>query len=249
VTSPAPQTPRRAVQARTAGVEIGWRTGVGQASARRAAWATSSRRPALPVLPTRLATCVSTVLGDMQSFSAITPLECPPATSSRTSISRLVMPSLRIWAGTCAWPRPRRGTRSPARRSTPPDGGLIALGSSPLIPIPLRALATSGWGTGIAAMRPAVYGWAALVDVSARPHLDHLAGVHDADAVGHVLHDGEVASGILMISLADFTRPLPALSTDLAPLSQTGKGTPPRNRQERSRSCRVDLLAAPGQFW
>jgi hypothetical protein len=100
-------------------------------------------------------------VGDELTPARRSRLECPPATSSRTSISRLVMPSLRICAGTCAWPRPRRGTRSPARRSTAPDGGLIALGSSPLTQIPLRALATSGWGTGIAAMRPAVYGRAA----------------------------------------------------------------------------------------
>ena len=47
-------------------------------------------------------------------------------------------------------------------RNRQPDGGLIGLGSSPVMPAPRRVRAISGSGTGMVAIRPAVYGWAAL---------------------------------------------------------------------------------------
>ena len=46
-------------------------------------------------------------------------------------------------------------------RNRQPDGGLIGLGSSPLIPAARLALAIAGRGPGWCAIRPAVYGWRA----------------------------------------------------------------------------------------
>ena len=46
-------------------------------------------------------------------------------------------------------------------RNRQPDGGLIGLGSSPRMPTPFLARSTVGSGTGMVAIRPAVYGCAA----------------------------------------------------------------------------------------
>src|ERR1022692_4504779 len=66
---------------------------------------------------------VSTVFGEMNRCAAISALDWPSPTSRKISISRLVTPSLRSSPGTWALPRPQRGTRWPACRRMPGEGG------------------------------------------------------------------------------------------------------------------------------
>ena len=78
-------------------------------------------------------------------------------------------------------------------RNRQPDGGWIALGSSPVMPALTLACSASGSATGAESSRPLVYGWAGpQVHLVGGADLDQLAQVHDADLAGQVADHGQV---------------------------------------------------------